>query len=89
MNTVLDVQEVQQLLDKAARDAKHGPSDIRAGRFVQGCPTTTTSAPDGRRTPVCAGVKDGLPADMSVETSSKTEASARAGMSQMSVKRDR
>jgi hypothetical protein len=36
MDTVLDVQKVQKQLDRAARDAKHGPADIRAGRFVHG-----------------------------------------------------
>jgi hypothetical protein len=34
MDKVIDVQEVQDELDRAARDAKHGPADIRAGRFV-------------------------------------------------------
>ena len=36
MDTVLDVEEVQQQLDRAARDAALGPDDIRAGRFVHG-----------------------------------------------------
>ena len=34
MGKIVDVQEVQEQLDKAARDAKHGSSDVRAGRFV-------------------------------------------------------
>jgi hypothetical protein len=34
MDTILDIQEVQVELDKAARDARTGPPDIRAGRFV-------------------------------------------------------
>jgi hypothetical protein len=45
MDTVLDVQEVQQQLDRAARDAKNGPADIRAGRFVHANAPTVTSAP--------------------------------------------
>ena len=34
MGKIVDVQEVQEQLDRAARDAKHGSSDVRAGRFV-------------------------------------------------------
>jgi hypothetical protein len=34
MGTMLDVCEVQAELDRAARDAKHGPADVRAGKFV-------------------------------------------------------
>ena len=34
MDTILNVHEVQDELDKAARDAKLGPADVRAGRFV-------------------------------------------------------
>jgi len=34
MGKIVDVQEVQELLDRAARDARHGSSDVRAGRFV-------------------------------------------------------
>lgn len=45
MDTVLDVQEVQQQLDKAARDAMDGPADIRAGRFTHGSAPTVTSEP--------------------------------------------
>jgi hypothetical protein len=45
MDTVLDVQEVQQQLDRAARDAKDGPADIRAGRFARANVPTVTSAP--------------------------------------------
>ena len=45
MDTVLDVQEVQQQLDRAARDAKHGPPDIRAGRFAHGNVPTVSSEP--------------------------------------------
>jgi hypothetical protein len=45
MDTVLDVQEVQQQLDRAARDAKDGPPDIRAGRFAHGNVPTVISAP--------------------------------------------
>jgi hypothetical protein len=42
MDAVLDVQEVQQQLDRAAHDATHGPADIRAGRFVHGSDMVTT-----------------------------------------------
>jgi hypothetical protein len=34
MGKIVDVEEVQDALNRAARDAKHGPSDVRAGRFV-------------------------------------------------------
>jgi hypothetical protein len=34
MDTIVDIQEVQAQLDKAARDATNGSPDIRAGRFV-------------------------------------------------------
>jgi Holliday junction resolvase-like predicted endonuclease len=46
MSTVLDVQEVQRELGRAARDAKNGPADIRAGRFVHGNAMATTSVRD-------------------------------------------
>jgi hypothetical protein len=45
-DTILDFQEVQQQLDRAAHDATHGPSDIRAGRFVHGNAGAITSALD-------------------------------------------
>lgn len=34
MGKIIDEAEVQDALDRAARDARHGPRDIRAGRFV-------------------------------------------------------
>ena len=34
MGKIIDVREVQKELDQAARDARHGPPDVRAGRFV-------------------------------------------------------
>lgn len=34
MGRIIDVDDVQGQLDRAARDAKHGPADVRAGRFV-------------------------------------------------------
>jgi hypothetical protein len=34
MGKIIDVREVQNELDRAARDAKHGPAAVRAGRFV-------------------------------------------------------
>jgi hypothetical protein len=36
MTRIIDVSKVQEALDKAARDALHGPRDVRAGRFVAG-----------------------------------------------------
>jgi hypothetical protein len=46
MDTILDIQKVQQQLDRAAREATHGSADIRAGRFVHGNPTAIISAAD-------------------------------------------
>jgi hypothetical protein len=34
MTRIIDVSKVQEALDNAARDALHGPRDVRAGRFV-------------------------------------------------------
>lgn len=34
MGKIIDVAEAQDALNRAARDAKHGPRDVRAGRFV-------------------------------------------------------
>ena len=34
MGKIIDVAEVQDALNRAARDARHGPRDVRAGRFV-------------------------------------------------------
>jgi hypothetical protein len=34
MGKIIDVREVQKELNRAARDARHGPADVRAGRFV-------------------------------------------------------
>jgi len=34
MTKIIDVGKVQEALDRAARNAKHGSSDVRAGRFV-------------------------------------------------------
>jgi hypothetical protein len=36
MGKIIDVEEVQRELNRAARDARHGPPDVRAGRFVHG-----------------------------------------------------
>jgi len=56
MDKVIDVREVQDELDRAARDARHGPADVRAGRFVHrnatggrvspGKPPAANSIPD-------------------------------------------
>lgn len=34
MGKIVDVREVQRELNRAARDARHGPADVRTGRFV-------------------------------------------------------
>jgi hypothetical protein len=36
MTRIIDVDKVQAALDSAARDALHGPRNVRAGRFVAG-----------------------------------------------------
>ena len=36
MARIIDVDEVQKALDRAARNALHGSRDVRAGRFVAG-----------------------------------------------------
>jgi hypothetical protein len=49
MGKVIDVREVQDELNRAARDAKHGPADVRAGRFVAGA--ASASQPKGEPGP--------------------------------------
>jgi hypothetical protein len=34
MDRIIDVHEVQERLDEAARDATRGPAEVRAGRFL-------------------------------------------------------
>ncbi len=34
MGKIIDVDKAQQALDRAARNARSGSSDVRAGRFV-------------------------------------------------------
>ena len=52
MGRIIDVREVQRELDRAARDARHGPAAVRAGRFVHGnARGDRTAAADGRQTP--------------------------------------
>jgi len=34
MGKIIDVDKAQQALDRAARNARSGPADVRAGRFV-------------------------------------------------------
>lgn len=46
MGRIIDVDEVQGELERAAHDAKHGPIDIRAGRFVPGDATGPTLPSD-------------------------------------------
>jgi len=60
MGKIIDVDEVQGQLDRAARDAKRGKADVRAGRFVHPHATTgkvttgkelpTPRSSEGRRT---------------------------------------
>ncbi|HZQ13669.1 MAG TPA: hypothetical protein VFB31_12755 [Pseudolabrys sp.] len=33
-DTIIDIEEVQAELDRAARDAQSGPAEVRAGRFI-------------------------------------------------------
>jgi hypothetical protein len=46
MTRIIDVGKVQEALDRAARDALHGPRDVRAGRFVAG--DASVSLPGGK-----------------------------------------
>ena len=36
MARIIDIAKAQEAFDRAARDAVHGPRDVRAGRFVAG-----------------------------------------------------
>ncbi len=36
MSKVVDVSKVQQALDRAARNAQRGSSDVRAGKYLAG-----------------------------------------------------
>jgi|1185.fasta_scaffold03327_3 hypothetical protein len=40
MRRIIEIDEVQRELDRAARDAKHGTADVRAGRFAHRDATT-------------------------------------------------
>ena len=52
MATILKVSELQEQLDNAARDAKHGPAAIRAGKFVhQDALAKLPSTQNGRALP--------------------------------------
>jgi hypothetical protein len=46
MGRIIEVDEVQAELDRAARDAKQGTADVRAGRFVHRDATTAKVAID-------------------------------------------
>jgi hypothetical protein len=46
MTRIIDVSKVQEALDRAARDALHGPREVRAGRFVAG--DASVSLPRGK-----------------------------------------
>lgn len=48
MTRRFNVEEAQRAFDAAARDAKSGPRDVRAGRFA---PTGQAKAPSPSRTP--------------------------------------
>lgn len=40
MGKIIDVDKAQQALDRAARNARSGSADVRAGRFVLRDPRT-------------------------------------------------
>lgn len=42
MDTIINAQEVQAELDRAARDAQSGPAEVRAGRFVHEAAATAS-----------------------------------------------
>jgi hypothetical protein len=53
MSKVVDVDKVQRALNRAARNARHGSSDVRAGKFLVGRSATSgqlTTARDSTRT---------------------------------------
>src|ERR1051325_9221573 len=50
MGRIIEVDEVQGELDRAARDAKQGTADVRAGRFVHR-DATTGKLPIGKELP--------------------------------------
>jgi hypothetical protein len=47
MDTIIDVQEVQAELDKAAHDARSGPAEVRAGRFIHEKAAKLSDGTDG------------------------------------------
>jgi hypothetical protein len=47
MGRIIDVDKVQEALNRAAHKAKHGPADVRAGRFVAGA--GSAGQPKGER----------------------------------------
>jgi KTSC domain-containing protein len=47
MGKIIDVDKVQEALNRAAHKAKHGSRDVRAGRFVAGA--ASASLPTGKR----------------------------------------
>jgi hypothetical protein len=57
MARIIDVAKAQEAFDRAARNAVHGPRDVRAGRFVAG--DASVSLPRGklrlRRSPPTTG----------------------------------
>jgi hypothetical protein len=60
MGEIIDVDKVQKQLDRAAHDAKHGPSVVRAGRFVHRDPMDGKfTAIEGRRTRVADNQRSG------------------------------
>jgi hypothetical protein len=44
MRRIIDVDKVQAALDRAARNALHGPRDVRAGRFLAADATARLAA---------------------------------------------
>jgi hypothetical protein len=49
MGRIIDVEKVQEALNRAAHNAKHGSRDVRAGRFVAGAASATQ--PKGKQGP--------------------------------------
>ena len=45
MDAIINVQEVQAELDRAACDARNGPADVLAGRFVHDAAKVSSSNP--------------------------------------------
>ena len=65
MGRIIDTDEVQRELNRAARDASRGPADVRAGRFVH--------ANAGSQHPATAGKAPSQAAKGQVQANSKAK----------------